>query len=149
MVTKTLNHQSHQAVTAIFAGTFDPLTLGHFQVILEICELFSTVVVAVHDPSDGQGEHALPLFDTATRVALTTKSCEELSKVKVIAYRGLTVDLLKSHQPSVLIRGLRSSKDFEYERDLFDNQKVLYPAMKTIYIPTPSPWRHISSTMVR
>lgn len=144
----------HPQTTGLFAGTFDPITIGHVDIIKRSQALFSRVIVAVNDHHHANGSHKSCLFDSMTRVEMVEKSCAHLRGIKVITYQGLTVELARSLKDCVLIRGLRCARDFEFESQLFAVQADLNintkkPYIDTIYFRAHTKYQHISSSLVR
>lgn len=131
-------------MNSIYAGTFDPITNGHLDLIERAAKLFPSVIVAVAaNPSKK------PLFDLAQRVKLIEQSTAHLANVKVVGFSGLLVDLAAQYQASTLIRGLRSSADVDYEIQLAQLNHKLSGCLETIFLPPSIEWRYLSSTLVR
>ena len=98
-------------VAAMYPGTFDPITLGHEDLVRRASQLFDRVVVAIADnPASKE-----PMFSTDERVAMASNALAHLNNVEVCGYVGLTVDFAREHDLRVIIRGLRAVSDFEYE----------------------------------
>ena len=129
---------------AIFPGSFDPPTLGHMDIVRRASAMFDTVIVGLLDnPSK------TPTFSAADRVSLLKKSAAELTNVRVESFRGLLVDFARSRNATIVVRGIRGAADLDYERQMADTNRHLYPDIDTILL-TPSPAvAHISSTLVR
>ena len=129
--------------TAIISGTFDPITLGHFDVIKRASALFDNVVVAVS--VNGEKKN---LFSDEIRVKAAAESVKELKNVKVMLCEGLLADFCNRFESPVIVRGARSGSEFDYERSLFVINKGL-GGPETIVLPAESGMDHISSTYVR
>ena len=110
-----MNEQNENKRVALFAGSFDPFTMGHHRIVQRALNMFDTVVVAV-----GHNMGKDTMFPTEKRVADIRALYKDDNRVQVLAYSGLTVDFAKSIGAACLLRGVRSVKDFEYERDLAD-----------------------------
>ncbi|QIM66985.1 pantetheine-phosphate adenylyltransferase [Mannheimia granulomatis] len=128
----------------IYAGTFDPITNGHLDVIRKASLLFSEVIVAVAENSSKQ-----PLFSLDERVQLVKESCAELGNIEVVGFSGLLADFAKSHNAKALIRGIRGADDIDYEIQLAQLNQKLSGSLETIFFPPSVEWRYLSSTMVR
>lgn len=130
--------------TAIYAGTFDPITNGHLDIIQRAAKLFDKVIIAVaKSPSKN------PLLDLASRAELVQQSCQHLVNVEIIAFSGLLAEFAKQHNADCLIRGLRGADDIEYEIQLAQLNQKLAGELETIFFPPAVQWRYLSSTMVR
>lgn len=128
----------------IYAGTFDPITNGHLDIIQRAARLFDTLIVAVaHNPSKQ------PLFSLEQRVELVKQSTADLTNVSVIGFSGLLADLAQNEQAVSLIRGLRGADDIEYEIQLAQLNQKLAGQLETIFFPPSVEWRYLSSTMIR
>ncbi|AUI65225.1 MULTISPECIES: pantetheine-phosphate adenylyltransferase [Glaesserella] len=130
--------------TVIYAGTFDPITNGHLDIIQRASKLFDKTIVAVaYNPSKQ------PLFTLEQRVNLVKESCKMFNNVEVIGFSGLLVDFAKQHNATSLIRGIRGADDIEYEIQLAQLNQKLSGHLETIFLPPAVEWRYLSSTMVR
>ena len=128
----------------IFAGTFDPRTVGHEDVVLKCAKLFEEVVVAVLTNPQKQW-----LFTRAQRVALLKKLFECQKNVRVRTFDGAAVDLLREEDTVFYVRGVRDTIDFEYENRNNYAPKRLMPELITLYIPCEQSHLHVSSTLVK
>jgi len=132
------------AVTAAYTGTFDPLTEGHSNLIERVAGMFDNVLVAV---ASATGKETL--FSHQERVEMARASLIEIPNVKVHGYTGMTVEFARKHNVTVLVRGLRSVADFEYEVQMDAMNKYLAKDVDTIYLTPPEHLRHVSSSLVR
>jgi len=130
--------------TAIYPGTFDPLTNGHLNIIQRSAELFDEVLVAVAK-SSGKS----PLFDLEQRVSMANEALASLSNVSVVLFDGLLVDFAKKHNANIVVRGIRSIADFEYEAQMAGMNRKMLPELETVFLTTHSDWADLSSTLVR
>jgi len=129
---------------AIYPGTFDPITNGHINIIERAAVLFDNVIVAV---ADSAGKN--PLFDSKERVALATVALADYTNVEVVGFSGLLVHLAEQQSANIVIRGVRSIADFEYEAQMVGMNRLMMPALETVFL-TPHPeWADLSSTLVR
>lgn len=128
----------------IYAGTFDPITNGHLDIIRRAASLFDKVIVAVAKNSSKQ-----PMFSLEERTALVEQSCQALANVQAVSFSGLLADFAKQHQATALVRGIRGSDDLEYEIQLAQLNDKLAHGLETIFLPPSVEWRYLSSTMVR
>lgn len=128
----------------IYAGTFDPITNGHLDVIRKASQLFGKVIVAVAKNPSKQ-----PLFELEKRVELVKESCMEFGNIEVIGFSGLLADFAKQHNAKALIRGIRGADDIDYEIQLAQLNQKLSGSLETIFFPPSVEWRYLSSTMVR
>ena len=129
--------------TALFAGTFDPFTKGHHALVLRALAIFDKVVVAV-----GRNMGKKCLFTVEQRVEAIEKLYAADKRVEVMAYDGLTMDLAKEIGATALLRGVRNTKDFEYEREIADvNFRI--GGMETVLLMSEPEHASISSSIVR
>lgn len=129
---------------AVFPGSFDPFTLGHLDVLRSALHLFDKVVVAVGYNSTKNG-----FYTPETRVQIIKKATEGLKGVDVCAYSGMTVAFAKSIGASCIIRGLRTTTDFELESVIAQANKKMCPEIQSVFIPSSHEYSFISSTVVR
>ncbi len=128
----------------VFAGTFDPVTVGHTFVINKCLECFDRVVVAV-----GVNSEKSPLFNLQERIDMIKKAFEGVNSVEVKAFDGLLVDFMKKENITVNVRGVRNNDDYKYEANMASFNLDMYPEITTIFIPTPQSLAHVSSSAVR
>lgn len=129
--------------TALFAGTFDPFTIGHHRIVMRALQLFSRVVIAVGRNSGKQALHSVD-----ERVEQLRRLYADEPRVEAFVYDGLTIDFAKEIGADCLLRGVRSVKDFEYERELADvNRRI--SGMETLLLISEPEYSSISSSVVR
>lgn len=129
---------------AIYPGSFDPITNGHLDILKSGSEIFDKVIIAISYNANKQG-----FLPVETRVDLIRKSIEGLNNVEVDYFAGLTVDYARKKGACVLLRGLRTSFDFEYELQLSQTNNALMKDLKTVFLITKPEYNFISSSMVR
>ncbi len=132
-------------VSAMYPGTFDPITLGHEDLIRRAALLFDKVVVAVADDTSGKA----PMFNTEERVALARTVLADIEGVEVTGYKGLTVDFALKQGLRVMIRGLRAVSDFEYEFQFANMNRHLTDEVETAFLTPTEKHTFISSSLVR
>jgi len=132
-------------VSAMYPGTFDPITLGHEDLVRRAASLYSRVVVAV---ATNTGSKA-PMFTLAERVELAKSALSGIDNVEVTGYEGLTVDFAREHGLAVIMRGLRAVSDFEYEFQLANMNRHLTSDVETVFLTPSDKYTFISSTLVR
>lgn len=130
--------------SAIYPGTFDPVTNGHLDVLRRACELFDEVVVAV-----AQNAGKTPMFDPETRVRLIRENIADLPNVKVCYIDGLTVDFAKNLGAVAIIRGLRAVSDFEFEFQMAQMNRFLDSQIETIFLMPSHKYFYTSSTIIK
>ena len=128
--------------TAVFAGTFDPVTNGHADLLRRARRLFPRVVVAVVEGSD-------TMFTTAERIALLREVLADLDGLVIEGFRGLVVEYARGHGARVLIRGMRSFQDWDYETQMAYANRGLADEIDTVFLPPSPGMTSISSTLVR
>lgn len=131
-------------VGAMYPGTFDPITLGHEDLVRRACRLFDKVVVAV---AANPGKE--PMFSPEERVELARAVLSELPNVEVCGYKGLTVDFARDNNLQVIVRGLRAISDFEYEFQLANMNRHLTDDVETAFLTPTETYTYISSSLVR
>ncbi|MCK9372154.1 MAG: pantetheine-phosphate adenylyltransferase [Sulfuricurvum sp.] len=129
---------------ALYPGTFDPITNGHFDIIERALKLFDEVIIAVAESRDKR-----PMFTLDQRVEMTNLSVENFERVRVVGFDNLTVELAHTLGATVLIRGLRAVSDFEFELQLGYLNNSLDPTIETVYLMPKLKHAFISSSIVR
>jgi pantetheine-phosphate adenylyltransferase len=131
-------------VIAIYPGSFDPITLGHLDIIERASSLFEQVVVAVLcNPSKD------PLFSVAQRLEQIAKSTRHLPNIEVDSFTGLTVEYAKLRKARVLLRGLRVLSDFEKELQMAHTNQTLWEGIETVFLATTKEYSFLSSSIVK
>lgn len=130
--------------TALVAGSFDPLTNGHLDIIRRGHGLFGRVVVAVL-VNPGKS----PLLTLDERLTLVRACVAGVSGIDVVAFDGLLVESARRHGATVVVRGLRSVSDYEHEWPMARMNAALLPGLETVYLSASAEWAHVSSTLVR
>jgi pantetheine-phosphate adenylyltransferase len=129
---------------ATYPGSFDPITLGHIDIIERGAKLFDKVIVAVLSNPSKQ-----PLFTVEKRIEQITQCTQHISNVEVDSFVGLTVDYAKIHRAGVLLRGLRVLSDFEKELQMAHTNKTLNQEIETIFLATNKEYGFLSSSIVK
>lgn len=131
-------------ITAIYPGTFDPITLGHTDIVSRAAPLFERLILAV---ASSTAKHTV--FSADERVALAREILTDYANVEVHRFDGLMVDFARANGASVILRGLRAVTDFEYEFQLAGMNRKLMPEADTVFLPTSENFTYISSSLVR
>lgn len=129
---------------AVYAGSFDPVTRGHLDLICRAARLFDRVVVAV-----GVHPTRRPLFTVDERLAMLSEAASGLNNIEVTSFDGLLIDFCKRIDANILIRGLRHSMDFEYELQIAQANADMAPDVETIFLPTANKYGFITASLVR
>jgi len=128
----------------IYPGTFDPITNGHVDLTERAARLFDRVVVAI-----AHSEKKTPLFSLAERVALSEEALAHLDNVNVVGFSNLLTDFAKSQGARCVLRGLRAVADFEYEFQLANMNRAIYPEFESIFLTPSEHLSYISSSLVK
>jgi pantetheine-phosphate adenylyltransferase len=128
----------------IYPGTFDPLTLGHEDLVRRASRLFDEVVLAVADSSSKR-----PCFTPDERVEIASQVLAPYRNVRVLRFSGLLIDFARAQGANVILRGLRAVSDFEYEFQLAGMNRNLYPDIETLFLTPSEQFLFISATLVR
>ncbi|HEY8085562.1 MAG TPA: pantetheine-phosphate adenylyltransferase [Methylophilaceae bacterium] len=129
----------------IYPGTFDPITLGHYDIACRAAQIFSEVVVAVADfPGKKQ-----PFFNTQERVELAQQVFAGVPNIHVVAFSGLLMEFVRSQGARVVLRGLRAASDFEYEFQLAGMNRSMFPEVETMFLTPDEKYMFISASLVR
>ena len=129
---------------AVYAGSFDPITLGHVDLVERASALFSDVVVAI-----GVHPTRKPLFSIEERMALVQDVAKNYPNVTVASFDGLLIDFCRQIGARVIVRGLRAATDFEYELQIAHANADLHPEVDTIFLPTRTKHGFLSASLVR
>ena len=130
--------------TAIYAGTFDPITLGHLDLIARAAKIFDKLILAVSDYSRKQ-----TLFSLQERLAMARQIARKFKNVEVDSFKGLLVDYAKARKVRVLIRGIRAFSDFEFEFQMALTNRKLAPDIETLFLMPNEDYSYLSSSTVR
>jgi pantetheine-phosphate adenylyltransferase len=131
-------------ITAIYPGTFDPITDGHIDIISRASKLFHKLIIAV---AVNQGK--APLFSLEERVTMAKEVTSSLSNISIIGFDNLLVDCAKEQGANVVLRGLRAVSDFEYEFQMAGMNRRLSPELETMFLTPAEQYEFISSSMIR
>ncbi len=138
---------SRKTISAVYPGTFDPITLGHEDLMRRAAGMFERLVLAV-----AVGHHKKTLFSLDERLAMAREvaaQCCPQGNVEVFAFDGLLRDFVRSHEGRVVVRGLRTGGDFEYEFQMAGMNRKLMPEVETIFLTPGEQHQYTSSTFVR
>ena len=130
--------------TAVYPGTFDPMTLGHADIIRRAAKLFSKVVVAVAQSSGKQ-----PLLTLEERLMAAKQVCEDMPNVEVCTFSGLLKDFVRSRGIDAIVRGARAVSDFDYEFRMAGMNRRLMPEVETVFLMPSDDYQFVSGTFVR
>ncbi|MEQ9376595.1 MAG: pantetheine-phosphate adenylyltransferase [Imperialibacter sp.] len=130
--------------TAVFPGSFDPFTLGHFDIVVRSLKLFDEVIIAI-----GHNSQKKRYFPLETMLSKIESAFVEYPQVKIVTYDELTADLAKRLGAKVLLRGLRNTTDFEYENSISQVNRYLNDEIETMFLITSPKYAPISSTIIR
>lgn len=129
---------------AVFPGTFDPVTKGHVSIIKRASPLFDYIIVAV-----GENTSKNRMFGLDQRISWLQAAFAKEENVEIKTYKGLTVDFCKSENAQFILRGVRNTLDFEYEKSIAQMNKELFGKLETVFLYTSPEHSAISSTIVR
>ena len=135
---------SHPTRIAVYSGTFDPVTLGHVDVVRRAAGLFDQLLIAV-----AAAHHKKTLFSLEARVQLTKKATESIANVSVLPFDGLIMDFCAVRGACAVVRGIRNLTDFDYEAQMAAMNRKLRPQVETVFLLPDAPLQCISSTLVR
>lgn len=129
---------------AVYPGTFDPITLGHEDIVRRAADLFDEVIVAVAGSTNKN-----TLFSLDERVTLAKKVFAHADNIRVVGFSGLLMQFVQDQGAKMVIRGLRATSDFEYEFQLAGMNRKLYPQFETLFLTPSEQFMFISSSLVR
>ena len=130
--------------TAIYPGSFDPITNGHLDLIHRASKLFDDVIIAITQNTNKDG-----FLSIKDRILVTNNAVSSLNNITVISFDSLLIDFAKKHNAQIIIRGLRAVSDFEYEFQLSGMNKRLNPNIETLFMTPSEDFANISSSLVR
>jgi len=131
-------------LTAVYPGTFDPMTLGHEDLMRRGSRLFERLIIAV-----AAGHHKRTMFTIEERLEIATELAAKYPNVEVIPFRGLLRNFVVDHGGKVVVRGLRAVSDFEYEFQMAGMNRKLMPDVETVFLTPSDQYQFISGTFVR
>src|SRR6266849_714520 len=131
-------------IKAVYPGTFDPITLGHQDLVRRAAALFDEIVVGI-----AASQAKRPFFALEERVRLAREVLKPYRNVRIEGFRGLLMDFVRAQKAQVILRGLRAVSDFEYEFQMAGMNRNLYPEVETLFITPAEQYLFVSSTMVR
>lgn len=129
---------------AVYPGTFDPITLGHEDLVRRAARLFDHVVLAV---ADSRTKH--PMFTLAERIDMARDALGDVKNVSVTGFSGLLMNFVREHQAGVVLRGVRAVSDFDYEFQLAGMNRKMYPEVETVFMTPGEEHMFLSATLVR
>jgi len=129
---------------AIYPGTFDPVTVGHLDIMKRACSMFDEIIIAVAKSASKK-----PMFTHEQRIAMLKEATKTFPKIKVVGFEGLLVDLSTTLDANIIIRGLRAVSDFEYELQMGYANSSLKPDLETIFLMPSLEYGFVSSSVVR
>ncbi len=130
--------------TALFPGSFDPFTIGHESIVRRALPLFEKIIVAI-----GYNTNKMGFFPLEERLNWIRAVFEKDDKIEVESFEGLTVDFCKKKNAQYILRGLRTSSDFEYERAIGQMNRAMHSDVETVFLLTQPEHTHVASTIVR
>jgi pantetheine-phosphate adenylyltransferase len=131
-------------VVAIYPGTFDPISLGHEDIVRRAAAMFDKVILAV-----ATAHHKKTLFSLDERMDMAREAMSTHPQVDVVAFSGLARDFVRAHKATVMVRGVRTVTDFDYEFQLAGMNRELMPEVDTVFLTPSAKHQFISSTFVR
>lgn len=131
-------------IVAIYPGTFDPISLGHEDIVLRAAAMFDKVILAV-----AIAHHKKTLFTLDERMDMARDAMAAHPRVEVVPFQGLARDFVRAHKATVMVRGVRTVTDFDYEFQLAGMNRELMPDVETVFLTPAAKYQFISSTFVR
>lgn len=129
---------------AIYAGSFDPITLGHVDIIRRASRMFDELIVAIAENAAKQ-----PFLEISQRLQLIEACCQQFSHVRVASFEGLLIEFAKQQEVKVLVRGLRTGSDLHYEAGMVAMNRQMAPEIETVFLSAAPEVAHISATLAR
>ena len=129
---------------AVYPGTFDPMTMGHVDLVKRASKLFDSVIIAI-----ASSDSKKPMFTLEERIEIGNKIFADDPKVEVLGFSGLLVNFAKDNDATILIRGLRVVADFEYEFQLANMNRAMSPDIESVFLTPKEEYSYISSSLVK
>ena len=129
---------------AVYPGTFDPMTMGHVDLVKRASKLFDSVIIAI-----ASSDSKKPMFSLEERIQIGNKIFADDPKVEVVGFSGLLVNFAKDNDANILIRGLRVVADFEYEFQLANMNRAMSPDIESVFLTPKEEYSYISSSLVK
>ena len=129
---------------AVYPGTFDPMTMGHVDLVKRASKLFDSVIIAI-----ASSDSKKPMFTLEERIEIGNKIFADDPKIEVIGFSGLLVNFAKDNDANILIRGLRVVADFEYEFQLANMNRAMSPDIESVFLTPKEEYSYISSSLVK
>ena len=129
---------------AVYPGTFDPMTMGHVDLVNRASKLFDSVIIAI-----ASSDSKKPMFSLEERIEIGNKIFADDPKVEVVGFSGLLVNFAKDNDANILIRGLRVVADFEYEFQLANMNRAMSPDIESVFLTPKEEYSYISSSLVK
>ena len=129
---------------AVYPGTFDPMTMGHVDLVKRASKLFDSVIIAI-----ASSDSKKPMFSLEERIEIGNKIFADDAKVEVVGFSGLLVNFAKDNDANILIRGLRVVADFEYEFQLANMNRAMSPDIESVFLTPKEEYSYISSSLVK
>ena len=129
---------------AVYPGTFDPMTMGHVDLVKRASKLFDSVIIAI-----ASSDSKKPMFSLEERIEIGNKIFDDDPKVEVVGFSGLLVNFAKDNDANILIRGLRVVADFEYEFQLANMNRAMSPDIESVFLTPKEEYSYISSSLVK
>ncbi|THB65422.1 MAG: pantetheine-phosphate adenylyltransferase [Gammaproteobacteria bacterium] len=137
---------SKNHITAVYSGTFDPMTNGHVDIAARASQLFDKLIIAVSDFPGSKKKH---MFSAEERVSFAKEALKKYPNIEITTFNKLLIDFVKDVNSKVIVRGIRSFTDFDYEEQLNGMNSYLDPAIETIYLTCSPHLSFVSSTLVK
>ena len=130
--------------TAVYPGSFDPVTMGHLDIVERTSQIFDKVIIGVLN-----NRAKSPLFSVEERVNMLKEVTEDLPNVEVQSFAGLLIDFVRKNEAQIIVRGLRAITDFEYELQMAQTNRVMAPEVDTLFLTTNLRYSYLSSSIVK